>query len=199
MVRANAVVLLLVVLAVPGCCCPWHHQHEHKYEKQDSGKQDLSYGETKWHDKECQHHQIEPPFELEGGTPGAGIVFATADFNGNGSVLIKVQVEDTDIDGTQAVITVWSGNGNKPTSSGTPPPNSTQVYSSGGPVDLRFWTTHLDRTYDPVADKYWLYVYVDHRDASGNPVAPRHLWFDWTPSATALPDTPHDLNQYPLN
>ena len=197
MVRANAVVLLLAVLAVPGCCCPWRHDHEHKSEKKDSGKQELSHGESKWHDKECQHHQIEPPFDLPGGTPGAGLVFATADFNGNGSVLIKVQVEDSPvIDGNTGVITVWSGNGEKPAASGTPPANSTQVYSSGSPVDLWFWTTHLDRTYDPVANKYWLYVYVDHRDASGNSIAPKHLWFDWVPDETTLPDTPRDFWLY---
>ncbi|MHC5211842.1 MAG: hypothetical protein ACYTG2_14070 [Planctomycetota bacterium] len=151
-----------------------------------------------WEGRLCLHHDFEPPFELDPDRPpGPGLVFATADFSGSGSVLLKVQVEDLGtVAGEEASVTVWSGNGTAPANAGTlPPPGGTEVYATSGDVTLRHWTTHLDRTYDPSQDAYWLFVRVDH-DTGGGTRNVRHLWWYWQPSTSASPDTPHDFNQY---
>ena len=147
----------------------------------------------------CTHH-VEGPFALQGGHTGAGIVFGTADFNNSaGSVLIKVQVEDRgDISGNAATVTVWSGNGDAP-STKTDSPGGTQVMQTSGDVTLRFWTNHYLRNYDAVTNKYWVYVKVDHATglAPPNERDVRYLVWSWTPSATPSPDTPWDFNEIP--
>jgi hypothetical protein len=178
--RMSKAVLLLcpLLLALQGCCCT----------KDGGGTPTVPQGL-------CAFHR-EEPFKTWGGTSGAGLVISTADFGTSGGVLIKIQIEDlTTVPNNQATITAWSGNGNVPTSAPPVPPGASSVYSSGGDVTLRHFTTHLDRTYDPTVDRYWLIVHVDHNEGGGVRSS-RWLWWEWVPSATANPDTPHDFNQY---
>ena len=174
--RLSIVVLLSCVLSllVTGCCSHLHRDHRHS----------------------CLNHP-EPPFERDPGLPGPGLVLGTSDFDANGTVLIKLQVEDLAVySGNEAKIIAWSGNGEPPQdASQIPPPNSTKVYDSHHDKYLRHWTTHLDRTFEPVDDQYWLFVEVDH-DIGGGYRDVVHLWWEWTPSSTQSPDTPHDFNQY---
>ena len=151
--------------------------------------------EPRHHQKACQGHP-EPPFNLQGQPPGPGLVFGTADFDSSGSVLIKLQIEDlASVPGNEATITAWSGNGSHPSTNASPPAGGTQVYLTSGDVTLRHWTTHLDRTYDPAVNRYWLFVHVDHDIGDGSREH-RYLWFEWIPTGTPTPDTPHDFNEY---
>jgi hypothetical protein len=135
------------------------------------------------------------PLDTRNAPPGAGLVFATADFSAGSGVLIKIQVEElATIPGTEATVKVWAGNGQHPASSATPPSGGTLIYSTGTDVSLRHATEYLDRTYDEETDQYWLFVHVDHDTGSGR--EHRYLWWEWVPSQTSSPDTSHDFNQY---
>lgn len=171
-----AVLSSAVLFVVQGCSCKLPHYAPN------------------WDPRTCRAH-IEPPFDISkvkpGELPGPGLVFGTADFSGTGTVLIKVQVEDlASVPGNQATISVWSGNGEAP-APGTvaPPPGGTQVYTTGSNATLRFYTTHLDRTYDPAINKYWLLVCVAHDNGDV-----RYLVHTWVPSSTVSPDSPHDFD-----
>ncbi len=177
--RTPKAVLLLcpLLLVLQGCCCL----------KDDCKTTPAPQGL-------CRNHR-EEPFKITGG-PGAGLVLATADFSSGGGVLIKIQVEDlAAVPNNQATITAWSGNGSAPTTAPPVPSGATQVYASSGDVNLRHFTTHLDRSYDPAVNRYWLIVHVDHNEGGGVHSS-TWLWWEWIPSATSSPDTPHDFNQY---
>ncbi len=167
-----------LLLALQGCCC-----------LDDGCEAPPSTADL------CRFHR-EEPFALPSGGPGAGLVLSTADFGSGGAVLIKIQVEDlAAVPGNTGTITAWSGSGNVPASAPPVPPGATEVYSSGGDVSLRHYTTHLDRTRDASVDRYWLIVHVDHNEGGGVRSS-SWLWWEWIPSATASPDTVHDFNQY---
>ncbi len=149
------------------------------------------------HGHDCLSHP-EPPFILpEGGPPGPALVFGTADFDDNGAVLIKLQVEDLSVyAGDEAEITAWGGNGEAPaTASDVPPPGGKKIYDSGDDVHLRHWTTHIDRNYDEEIGKYWVFVRVDHNVGGGNREV-RFLWWRWIAGSSNELDTPHDFHQY---
>ncbi|HZL99570.1 MAG TPA: hypothetical protein VFD43_04885 [Planctomycetota bacterium] len=173
MIPWKQAVLVSVGLFVVPSCCP------------------LPEYPPEWELRVCRAH-LEPPFNTASSIPGPGLVFGTADFNGSGTVLIKIQVEDlAAIPGSQATITVWSGNGAEPVAgSPTPPPGGTEVFSTSGNVPLRFYTTHLDRTYDPEdPDGYWLFVQVIHDNGDT-----REFSHHWMPEDTTIPDTPWDFD-----
>ncbi len=171
--RLSCPLLLMCCLFLQACCCADSVAHRHV----------------------CLSHP-EEPFDISDRPPGPGLVFGTADFDDDGFVLIKIQVEDLASDpGDQAAITVWSGNGDRPADSSTPPAGGTQVYATAGDVKLRHWTSHLARNYDPVADSYWLMAHVDLKTGSSTR-QDKYLWWAWKPSAMTGPDLPHDFNQY---
>lgn len=171
--RSIHIVVLLCCVVVQACCVLQPHRHRHG----------------------CHAHP-EPPFILPKSGPNPGLVFGTADFDAKGVVLIKLQVEDlTTILGRDGTITAWSGNGDPPADASVIPPlGGTEVYNSGGDVSLRHWTTHIDRSFEPAVDHYWVLVRVNHNTPAGRDVD--YLWWEWLPSSETGFDTPHDFNQY---
>jgi hypothetical protein len=185
--RLSKLAMLLVALPVflQACCClhaadPCEHiSHRHA--------------------KACSGHP-EPKFDLpkqaDGVPPSGGVVFGTSDFDSSGTVLIKIQVEDSVlVPGSEATITAWSGYGEHPASTSTPPAGGTQVYATSGDVNLPFWTSHLDRTYNPSVNKYWLFVRVDQDTGNGRDVD--FFWYEWTnPSQLPSPDPVREFHMY---
>jgi len=186
------VLMSAALLVVQSCGTPQRSQALVAKSSQESAAAGPDVSDQGWKPGAtlCSHH-IEGPLCIDKSQPGLGLVFGTADFNANGSVLIKIQVEDlTTVMGTQATVTVWSGNGNAPGPGTTdPPPGGTQVYTSGGNVSLRYYTTHLDRTYDPSVDSYWLFAKVVHDNGDT-----RYVQHRWVPSQSSSPDTAQDFD-----
>jgi|GEM_PF-2443677 len=169
----STILLFSLLLVVQGCCCLDEDAFASKY---------LMV---------CCNH-LEAPFTIPAGGPGVGLVFGTADFNGAGTVLIKLQVEDLSaVSGNQAEVTAWSGNGAHPAAA---PTGDDPFYETNGDALLRLTTTHINRDYEPVDDKYWIWVRVVHRLANGTQAAPMDLWYEWTPSGSSVPDPVHEFN-----
>lgn len=182
----------LISTALSCCSLPGQPQQQQQLVADDADDSDQLVPDDGWNSgaQLCRHH-LEGPLMPDKTLPGPGLVYATADFNSAGTVLIKVQVEDlTTVTGTAATLTVWSGNGNAPAPGTTdPPPGGTQVYATSGNVNLRFYTQHLDRTYDPVANSYWLFVKVAHDNGDV-----RYMQHTWVPDQSTSPDVPHDFD-----
>jgi hypothetical protein len=75
------------------------------------------------------------------------------------------------------------------------PSGSQQVFTSGGDVNLRYWTTHLDRSCPLGPTDYWLITRVDYRMSDGSQQT-RYFFNDWPSPAfgSTTPDQPHDFS-----
>lgn len=120
--------------------------------------------------------------------PGPGYVIGTADFDGAGWVIVKIQVEPLPLPSAepQAEITVWGGNGDAPQTAQEAEQAKTFRLETGE-VDLPYWTNHLDRQYDPGVDKYWIAVQIERARSGGLPPLVDLLFYQWTPSTEPPP------------
>ena len=148
----------------------------------------------------CSVHP-EPPFTLASIKRGAdtspgprdnvGIVFGTADFDDQGTVLIKLQVETQHSVGT-AYLKAWAGMGALPTDP-LPPDAGELVYDTGtdNAVRLFHWTPHMAHSYTPGEDfDYWMIVELTDL-SSGTPVV-TYYGSTWDETGER-PDEPNDF------
>lgn len=193
MLRTSALLLLFgPVLVAPACGSPKSHEHGH-VEAVVAAKMSSAESDTDANSRICKHH-IEPPFVIDPGGAGAGIVYGSADFGSAGGVVIKVQVEDLDPSLHTATVTVWSGTNQGEVTGAAVPPGAQQVFTTGGDVNLRYWTTHLDRSCPLGTSYYWLLTRVDYRKPDGSQ-EPRYYFNDWGNPVfgSTTPDQPHDF------
>ena len=195
MFRTSAFVLMFGSLLFT-LACHSSESHEHGHVDHAAAAKKSSVGQdTDAHSKICKHH-IEEPFDLTGhsGGAGAGIVFGTADFSSGGGVVIKIEVEDTNPSFHTATVTVWSGTTQGEVTGSSVPSGAPQVFTSGSDVNLRYWTTHLDRSCPLGTSYYWLLTQVAYRKPDGSQET-KYFFQDWHSPAfgSTTPDPPHDF------